>query len=129
MPAVKAKLDRKASVAFAEIDMALFADLAPAAIKYTVPSRFPSIEVDFSFLVDPASVNFDALKALCHAVGGELLKNVLLADVYESADGGSSIALRFVFSASDRTLTKAELAPHTDAILAALAEQGLVIKE
>ena len=128
-PAVKAKIDRKASIAFAEIDMALFGALAPAAIKYSVPSRFPSIEVDFSFLVDPASVNFDALCALCHAVGGELLKDVSLVDVYESADGNSSIALRFVFSASDRTLTRAELAPHTDALLAALAEQGLAIKE
>ena len=109
--------------------MALFGALALAAIKYSVPSRFPSIEVDFSFLVDPASVNFDALCALCHAVGGDLLKDVSLVDVYESADGNSSIALRFVFSASDRTLTRAELAPHTDALLAALAEQGLSIKE
>ena len=128
-PAVKAKIDRKAAIAFAEIDMALFGALAPAAIKYAVPSRFPSIEVDFSFLVDPASVNFDALSALCRAVGGELLKDVSLVDVYESAEGNSSIALRFVFSAPDRTLTRAELAPHTDAILAALAEQGLAIKE
>ena len=128
-PAVKTKLDKKASVAFAEIDMALFAGLAPRAIKYAVPSRFPSIEIDFSFLVDPASVNFDALTALCRAVGGELLKDISLVDVYESNDGTSSIALRFVFSASDRTLTRAELAPFTDAILAALAEQGLALKE
>lgn len=128
-PAVKAKLDRKASVAFAEVDMDLFASLKPEAIKYTVPSRFPSIEIDFSFLVDPASVNFDALTALCKSVGGALLSGVSLVDVYEGENGNSSIALRFVFSASDRTLTRAELAPYTDAILAALSEQGLALKE
>ena len=128
-PAVKAKLDRKASIAFAEIDMDLFASLNPASIKYTVPSRFPSIEIDFSFLVDPASVNFDALCALCRAVGGELLTDVSLIDVYEGTEGDSSIALRFVFSSSERTLTKAELTPYTDTILASLAEQGLALKE
>ncbi|MBE6655518.1 MAG: phenylalanine--tRNA ligase subunit beta [Ruminococcaceae bacterium] len=128
-PSVKSKLDRKASVAFAEMDMALFASLEPKSIKYTVPSRFPTIEIDFSFLVDPAAVNFDALCALCHSVGGDLLSDISLVDVYESNDGNSSIALRFVFCAPDRTLTRAELAPHTDAILAALSEQGLALKE
>jgi phenylalanyl-tRNA synthetase beta chain len=128
-PAVKAKLDKKASVAFAELDMGLFAELAPAKIKYTVPSRFPSIEIDFSFLVDPAAVNFDSLCALCKSVGGELLTDISLVDVYESTEGDSSIALRFVFSSNERTLAKAELAPYTDAILAALSAEGLALKE
>lgn len=128
-PAVKAKLDRKASIAFAEVDMGLFAKLSPRAIKYVVPSRFPAIEIDFSFLVNPASVDFDALTALCRSVGGELLTDISLVDVYEGKDGDSSIALRFVFSSPERTLTKTELAPYTDAILAALAAEGMNIKE
>ncbi len=128
-PAVKAKLDRKASVAFAEIDMDLFASLGANPIKYAPPSRFPSIEIDFSFLVNPASVNFDALVALCRSVGGKLLTDISLIDVYEGDAGNSSIALRFVFSANDRTLSRAELSPFTDAILAALSEQGLALKD
>ena len=129
-PAVKAKLDRKASVAFAEVDMGLFSALSATPIKYRAPSRFPNIEIDFSFLVNPASVNFDALRALCQKVGGELLTDISVVDVYEgTGENDSSIALRFVFSAPDRTLTKAELTPYTDAILAALAEQNMKIKE
>ncbi len=128
-PAVKAKLDRKAAIAFAEIDMDLFATMAPAAIKYAVPSRFPAIEIDFSFLANPASVNFDTLRALCLAVGGELLTDVSLVDVYEGGEGESSITLRFVFSSNERTLAKTELAPFTDAILAALSAEGLSLKE
>jgi phenylalanyl-tRNA synthetase beta chain len=128
-PAVKAKLDRKAAIAFAEVDMGLFAKLSPRAIKYVVPSRFPAIEIDFSFLVNPAAVDFDALTALCRSVGGELLRDVSLVDVYEGKEGDSSIALRFVFASPERTLTKAELSPYTDAILAALAAEGMSIKE
>ncbi len=128
-PAVKEKLDRKAAVAFAELDMDLFATLGKTPIKYAPPSRFPSIEVDFSFAINPAAVNFDALCALCRGVGGEFLSDISLVDVYEGGEGESSITLRFVFASNERTLTRAELAPFTDAILAALAEQGLALKE
>ncbi|MBQ9736611.1 MAG: phenylalanine--tRNA ligase subunit beta [Clostridia bacterium] len=127
-PAVKAKLDKKAAVAFAEMDMATLASLPVAPIRYKTPSRFPAIEIDFSFVADPAAVNFDELCALCREVGGALLTDISVVDVYEG-EGGSSIALRFVFSSDERTLAKAELAPYTDAILAALGARGLKIKE
>ena len=60
---------------------------------------------------------------------GELLTDVSLVDVYEGGEGESSITLRFVFSSNERTLAKTELAPFTDAILAALSAEGLSLKE
>ncbi len=127
-PAVKSKLDKKASFAFAEIDMADFNELAPSPIKYKVPSRFPDMQVDFSFAIDPAAVNFDALCRMCYFTAGELLTDVSVADIYEG-EGESSITLRFTFSSNERTLSRAELTPITDKLLTALAEKGLPLKE
>ena len=50
--------------------------------------------------------------------------NVAVADTY----GDSSITLRFTFSSNERTLTKAELQPTTDAIIEAYKPLGLAFK-
>ena len=47
---------------------------------------------------------------------------------YTDSEGVSSLTLRFSFVSSERTLTKQELAPATEAILGALAPMGLVLK-
>ncbi len=127
-PAVKSKLDKKASFAFAEIDMGTFSAMAPVGIKYQAPSRFPDMDVDFSFAVKPADLNFDTLCAICRASAAELLKGIKVTDVYESEED-SSITVRFTFSSDERTLTRAELTPITDAMLAALAEKGIALKD
>ena len=127
-PAVKSRLDKKAAFAFAEIDMDTFSATAPASIKYKVPSRFPDMALDFSFAVDPATVNFDELCAACYASAGDLLTDIAVTDVYES-EGESSLTVRFTFSSSERTLTRAELTPITDGMLATLAKKGLALKE
>lgn len=127
-PAVKSKLDKKASIAFAEINMGSFTALAPAPVKYKVPSRFPDMQVDFSFAVEPAAVNFDELTRLCYDAAPALLTDVSVADVYES-EGESSLTVRFTFSSDERTLTRAELTPITDAILASLKEKGISLKD
>ena len=110
------------------INMASFTSLAPASVKYKVPSRFPDMQVDFSFAVDPSAVNFDEFTRLCYDVAPELLTDVAVADVYES-EGESSLTVRFTFSSSERTLSRAELTPITDAILAALKEKGISLKD
>jgi len=127
-PSVKAKLDKKAAIAFAEIDMDAFSALEPFAIHYDEPSRFPGIDIDFSFLCDTALVNFDTVEALSREVGEGLLANISVVDVYEGEDG-KSLTLRFTFSSKERTLSKNELAPITDAILGKLAAIGMTLKE
>ena len=149
-PGVKGKLDKKAAFAFAEIDMDTFSAMAPVAIKYLAPSRFPDMALDFSFAVDPAAVNFDELCADCHAAENaliaekkaaqsekapeeretveKLLTAITVADVYKS-ESESSLTVRFNFSSKTRTLTRAELTPITDAMLAALKEKGIALKD
>ena len=46
---VSKKIDKKANIVYAEIDVAEFASIANASIKYEAPSKFPEIEIDLSF--------------------------------------------------------------------------------
>ncbi len=127
-PAVKSKMDKKAGIAFAEIDMDDFSAEEASAIRYNEPSRFPAIDIDLSFSTAVAEVNFGEIKASCLALGEGLLSAVSVIDVYEGEDG-ESLTLRFSFSSKERTLTKAELTPVTDAIIATLAEKNMRLKE
>ena len=127
-PSVKSKLDKKAALAFAEIDMDLFSALAPNDIHYSEPSRFPGIDIDLSFLCDVATVNFDAVKACALEVSKGLLSDASVIDVYKS-EGEESLTLRFTFVSLERTLSKSELAPITDAILERLSSLNMKLKE
>ena len=127
-PSVKSKLDKKAAFAFAEMDMDLFNALAPRDIRYNEPSRFPGIDIDLSFLCSVSSVNFDTVKALAKEVSEGLLSEVSVVDVYQS-ENEESLTLRFTFVSAERTLSKSELAPITDAILTALSTLNMKLKE
>lgn len=128
-PALKAKLDRKAAVAFADIDMDFFSSLEPVALRYAEPSRFPAIDIDLSFYTDVRSLDFAAVHALCTKNGGEWLSEVSVLDVYEGEQGEGSITLRLRFSSEEKTLSKSELTPSTDAVIAALSDVGMKFKE
>ena len=67
------------------------------------------------------------LCANAKATVGELLSDVKVKDIY-TADGVSSLTLRFSFVSSERTLTKQELQPSIDAILASYAKEGITLK-
>ena len=62
------------------------------------------------------------------AAGGAFLTDVTVADIYENNDGVSSITLRLSFTSMEKTLSKAELQADIDAILAALAADGMTLK-
>ena len=49
-PAVSKKIDKKAAIVYAEIDVQAFAQIADAGIHYKEPSRFPGMEIDLSFV-------------------------------------------------------------------------------
>lgn len=127
-PSVKSKMDKKAAIAFAEIDMDAFSALEPFAIKYDEPSRFPGIDIDFSFLCDVETVNFDTVLAHSTELCEGLLSGVSVVDIYEGEEG-KSMTLRFTFSSKERTLSKTEITPITDALLAKLATLGMQLKE
>ena len=123
-PSVMKKLDKRACVVFAEIDMDKFAAVENASIHYEEPSKFPSIEIDLSFLTSRfAPVSKAIENAAC-----ELIKGVEVIDIYEAGDA-SSIAVRLTFSDNSRTLTREEVTAVSDGIVADLEKDGIMLKK
>ena len=123
-PSVMKKLDKRASVVFAELDMDKLAAVENASISYEEPSKFPGIEIDLSFLTS----RFAPVKEAIDRAACELIRSVEVIDVYEAGDA-SSIAVRLTFSDSSRTLTREEVAAVTDGIVADLARNGVDLKK
>ena len=110
-PAVAEAHGLEAPVAWVELDVgALFA--APRRSDELKPvSRYPSSDIDLAFTV-PDEVPAGAVEATLRDVGGELLEDLRLFDVYRGQgidDGSRSLAYRLRFCAQDRTLTDAEV--------------------
>lgn len=123
-PSVMKKLDKRATVVFAEIDMDKFAAIENYSIHYVGPSKFPAIEIDLSFL----SSRFAPIKKAIENAACELIKNVDVIDIYEAEDN-SSIAVRLTFSDNTRTLTKEEVTAVTDGIINDLEKAGILLKK
>ena len=124
-PTVGTAIDKKAGIAFLEIDMDALSAIKPQALRYREASRFPGIDLDMTFTAKLADVDFGAVRAAAAAAGGEYLTGVAPVGTYER-DGEETLTLRFSFAAADRTLTKNELQPAADAIIAALAQLGML---
>ena len=126
-PTVCENIDKKCAVAFFEINTEKFAATKEAAVKYKEPSKFPAIEIDMTFTADVSDIVFAKVVSAAKAAADGLLSDAWLKDIY-TQDGVSAVTFRFAFSSSERTLTKQELAPATDAIADSLAALGLTLK-
>lgn len=122
-PNVSRKIDKKASIVFAEIDMSIFASLKNKSISYSEPSRFPEMEIDLSFVCDKFAPIGDAISAQ----NCELIKNVSVTDTYED-EAGKSITVRMLFSHPERTLTRDEVIKIVNKIIADLAGKNIPLK-
>ena len=126
-PTVLQNIDKKCAVAFLEIETEKFASVAAGKNSYKEPSKFPAIDIDLTFNADISSVDFALVSSKAKAAAGELLSDVKAKDIY-TADGVTALTVRFTFISRDKTLSKQELMPSVDAIIAAMAELGMVMK-
>ena len=126
-PTVLDNIDKKCAVSFFELYTERFAAVKAAAVKYSEPSKFPAIDIDVTFAADIGAIVFPEVERASRAAAGEILASVLLKDTY-TGDGASTVTLRFSFVSRERTLTKQELNPATDAICASLAKLGLIVR-
>ena len=125
-PTVQKKIDKKASIVYAEIDVDAFANIENASIQYIEPSRFPEMEIDLSFI----SNTFAPISIAIAEAKSPLVKNVYVTDIYEDEnDGSKSITTRIVFAHPERTLTKEEVTEVTDKIISSLKDKGIELKK
>ncbi len=111
-------------VAVVQLDLDVLFDPTRATRRgeaVTLPSRFPSSDVDLAFVVADG-VTAQSLIDQVRAAAGELLEQIELFDVYRG-DGvdehSRSLGVRVRLCADDRTLSEAELAEARQAMIAA----------
>jgi len=122
-PVVSKKIDKKANIVYAEIDVTDFSDITNKSISYQETSRFPEIEIDLSFVSETYQPIADAIaNANC-----ALIKNVKVVGTYTD-DAGKSITLRITFSHPERTLTKEEVLGVVNGIVDELDGKNIKLK-
>ena len=122
--AVAKKIDKKANIVFAEIDIEEFASIKNASIRYVEPSKFPEIEIDLSFVSNKfAPIGKAVADAAC-----PLVKKVEVVDTYED-ENGKSITSRITFAHPEKTLTKEEVMDVVGGIIADLETKGISLKK
>ena len=122
-PTVSKKIDKKASIVFAEIDVPLFTEIADAGIHYEEPSKFPNMEIDLSFV----SETFAPIGKAIENANCPLIKKVEVTDTYRD-ENGKSITTRITFSNPEKTLTTEEVMEVANGIIDALSKDGIALK-
>ncbi len=125
-PAIMKKIDKKANVVFAEINMEAFTDAKTDAIIYDEPSKYPTMSYDLSVEL-PAGMYFDTLADTWKEEGKELLKSVKIVDTYDT-DTVHSITIRFEFSSNERTLSSEEINQIMDKVMANMQTLGVTLR-
>ncbi len=123
-PTVSKKIDKKAAIVFAEIDIEKLAAVENASIVYEEPSKFPGIEIDLSFIAERFAPIAKAIKE----ANSPLIKGVEVTDIYEEEGKEKSITTRITFSHPEKTLTREEVQEITDGIIASLGKLGITLK-
>ena len=123
-PLIGKKIDKKASIVFAEIDIADFTAISNKGIAYAEPSKYPSIEIDLSFVADTFAQINEAI-AEAHE---SILRKVGVTDVYNDGDN-KSITVRLLFGHDERTLTHEEVQKVVDDIVEKLKSKNINLKQ
>ena len=123
-PTVSKKIDKKASVVFLEIDMNKLVSVENKGIHYVEAPKYPTIDVDVTFVCD----KYAPIAAAIKEVNSALIKKEAVVDTYED-ENGKSITVRLTFMHEERTLTKDEVMEIIDQIIAILKTQGIEMKQ
>lgn len=124
-PTVGKRIDKKAAVVFAEIDIDVLAESKNLGIVYEEPSKFPPMEYDLSLEL-PQELFFADLSK-CWENAGDILKSTRIVDTYDS-DEIHSITIRFVFGSNERTLESTEVQSIIDGIVERLGALGVKLR-
>ncbi|WP_010303698.1 phenylalanine--tRNA ligase subunit beta [Kurthia senegalensis] len=114
----------------AEINLAQVFAAEVESLQYVAVPRFPSISRDIALVVDRLTTA-SSLEEVITAAGGKLLKDVRVFDVYEGEhmeEGKKSIAFSLTYFDPERTLTDEDVTAVHGQVVAALQENGAVLR-
>ncbi len=122
-PTVSKKIDKKASIVFAEIDIELLSEIKDKGIAYDEPGKFPEMTADLSFTTG----SFAPVKEAVAKINSALVKGLSVIDRYR--DGNTeSLTVRLTFGNKERTLTREEVTAVTDDIIRELESHDIKLK-
>ena len=123
-PVISKKVDKKASIVYAEIDMGAYSSIENLSISYEEPSKYPAMEIDLSFVTD----KFEPVRKAIEDAKCALIKKLEVVDTYVD-DNSKSITTRITFAHNERTLTREEVMAVVDGIIESLAEVNVALKK
>lgn len=123
-PTSSKKIDKKANIVYAELDVKAFAQIKNKSISYEEPSKFPGMDIDLTFISD----TFAPIKEAIAKDESSLIRKVAVVGTYAD-EIGKSITIRISFAHKERTLTSAEVKEVVDAIIADLSSNGVALKQ
>lgn len=125
-PVISKKIDKKAAIVFAEIDINKFAEVENASISYNEPSKFPVMTYDLSLEI-PEGKFFKDLAECWKNEGKEILKGTRIVDTYDT-EFIHSMTIRFDFASNERTLSSSEVQEIMDKVIENLAGIGVKLR-
>lgn len=130
-PRIKNRIDKKLSIAFAEIDIENMEKLAAEPIEYNEVSRYPGVTIDLSLLVDK-NLRYEHIASYISEYKCEYLKKYYPVDVFEDEkllSGKKSVTVRFEFISMERTLEFSEVQSMVDELLKLLQGKGIELRK
>lgn len=122
-PTVGKKIDKRAAIVFVQLDIGELAKIKNSSITYDEPSKFPTMDIDLSFVTD----TFAPVKEAIENAKSQLIKKVEVVDIYED-ENAKSITVRLTFSHPEKTLTREEVLDITNGIVDELKARGILLK-
>ena len=101
------------------LDWSAIQKINTPAIKYSPVSKFPEVQRDLSLLLDE-QIKYEELEVMALQLGGKILKEVSLFDVYEGnklPTGKKSYALRYTLRDHSKTLEEKTIEKTIERIL------------
>ena len=109
----------------AQLNLQMVIDVHQQALTIMTPSKFPQVRRDIAVVVDQ-SIAMQSMRDTIKQVGGELLKEVWLFDVYAGSnlpENQQSLAFALVWQDVEATLSDERINAQMEAVIAALHEQ------
>lgn len=122
-PTVARRIDKKAAIVYAEIDVPAFAAVKPEEIVYHEVGKFPEMTIDLNFLTN----TFLPIRTAIELLRCPIIRKIGVIDTYQD-ENGKSITVRIVFGHDERTLTGEEVKAVTDKLIADLAKANIQLK-
>ncbi|RUM89959.1 MAG: phenylalanine--tRNA ligase subunit beta [Thermodesulfatator sp.] len=108
---VLSAFDIQNNVFLSDISLPALIEASSAHRQFQPLARFPAVELDLSIIADD-SVRVQDIFAFIEKRKPQILENIFIFDVYTGKPvprGKKSLAFRFIYRASDRTLSEAEV--------------------